>query len=617
MKKILSWILGGILVVGLVYAAQTTVNTSSDTFQTAWDRQQAMNSELYALETSKQDTLTNEAGLYAALNDVSNFLQEADFSANGYSLVTSSTYASMRGLLDLEAGIDFYSMSAADAAFEGILTNEAGLYSALNDVTDFVQPGDSPSFAALTVESNTIDFGDVTEDYVLTFNASTNTWAGEAASGGGGSVSDAEYGSGWNDDTTTAASKNAIYDKIETIAGGTMTYPGAGIPLSTGSAWDTSYSIATLGAALEDDMILSNMQGAVTDGQVPNDITITNLSGTNTGDQDLSTYVVGPASATDNTLPRYDSTTGKLIQGSGIAVDDSNNVSGMGTLSSGAITSTGLTVTGTVDLGSATLTFPSSSVTNAAMADDSIDTLEILNDAVNDTKIDWGTGTNQVSAVDLPIADSGSIITATDVEAALQEHRTAINLNTAKTTNATHTGDVAGSGELTIQDDAVEGSMIIADAIDGTKIVDDAIDSEHYAAASIDSEHLSVGAVDNLHTFTATAANNFSNGSIGYVVSAGTVSLTDASAESTSNGLLCFSTGTISGGASGTFRLRGMHTQTSHGYTVGAALYLSETAGEITTTAPTTSAAIIRIVGYAVDANTIMFCPDNTFIELN
>ena len=39
--------------------------------------------------------------------------------------------------------------------------------------------------------------------------------------------------------------------------------------------------------------------------------------------------VTGPASATDNTLPRFDSTTGKLIQGSGVVVDDSDNVTGL------------------------------------------------------------------------------------------------------------------------------------------------------------------------------------------------------------------------------------------------------------------------------------------------
>jgi len=42
-------------------------------------------------------------------------------------------------------------------------------------------------------------------------------------------------------------------------------------------------------------------------------------------------------------------------------------------------------------------------------------------DVIKDTHIDWGTGANQVSAVDLPIADAGSYFVGTDVEAVLQE----------------------------------------------------------------------------------------------------------------------------------------------------------------------------------------------------
>ena len=41
-------------------------------------------------------------------------------SANGKSLVQSANYASMRTLLDLEAGTDFYSISAANAAFQAL-----------------------------------------------------------------------------------------------------------------------------------------------------------------------------------------------------------------------------------------------------------------------------------------------------------------------------------------------------------------------------------------------------------------------------------------------------------------------------------------------------------------
>jgi len=42
-------------------------------------------------------------------------------------------------------------------------------------------------------------------------------------------------------------------------------------------------------------------------------------------------------------------------------------------------------------------------------------------DSIKDNHIDWGTSAGKVSAVDLPIADAGSLITSTEVENALQE----------------------------------------------------------------------------------------------------------------------------------------------------------------------------------------------------
>jgi hypothetical protein len=48
---------------------------------------------------------------------------------------------------------------------------------------------------------------------------------------------------------------------------------------------------------------------------------------------DSSGDVIGPASATDNAVARFDSTTGKLIQNSGVSIDDSNNVTGIANLS--------------------------------------------------------------------------------------------------------------------------------------------------------------------------------------------------------------------------------------------------------------------------------------------
>lgn len=67
---------------------------------------------------------------------------------------------------------------------------------------------------------------------------------------------------------------------------------------------------------------------------------------------------------------------------------------------------------------------------------------------------------------------------------------TEIAANTAKVTNATHTGDVTGATALTIANNAVTTAKIAADAVDGTKIADDSIDSEHYVDGSIDTAHL-------------------------------------------------------------------------------------------------------------------------------
>ena len=89
--------------------------------------------------------------------------------------------------------------------------------------------------------------------------------------------------------------------------------------------------------------------------------------------------------------------------------------------------------------------------------------LTIGADKVNDTHIDFGVGANQVSAVDVPIADAGTKITATEVEGALQENRTAIDLNTAKTTNATHTGEVTGATALTVADNIIDEANLKLD----------------------------------------------------------------------------------------------------------------------------------------------------------
>lgn len=67
----------------------------------------------------------------------------------------------------------------------------------------------------------------------------TNSFSARVDIGGGGgsgSVSDTVYGAGWDGDTTVAPSKNAVYDKIETIASG-----GDNITVNTTAATNANF----------------------------------------------------------------------------------------------------------------------------------------------------------------------------------------------------------------------------------------------------------------------------------------------------------------------------------------------------------------------------------------
>ena len=66
-----------------------------------------------------------------------------------------------------------------------------------------------------------------------------------------------------------------------------------------------------------------------------------NVSGGGGGSGD----VTGPGSSTDNAIARYDLTTGKIIQNSGITIDDSNNITGIVDLASTGNTTLGNTST--------------------------------------------------------------------------------------------------------------------------------------------------------------------------------------------------------------------------------------------------------------------------------
>jgi hypothetical protein len=92
----------------------------------------------------------------------------------------------------------------------------------------------------------------------------------------------------------------------------------------------------------------------------------------------------------------------------------------------------------------------------AAVSDGSITTAKIADDAVTEAKL--------ANAINTAIAANTAKVGITTSQA------NAITANTAKVTNATHTGDVTGATELTIASGAVETGMIADDAVTAAKL---------------------------------------------------------------------------------------------------------------------------------------------------
>jgi hypothetical protein len=115
----------------------------------------------------------------------------------------------------------------------------------------------------------------------------------------------------------------------------------------------------------------------------------------------------------------------------------------------------------------------------------------------------------------------------------------------------------------------------------------------------------------------------FTSGSITagalYILGASSWTLADADAAGTGSGLLVVATDAGSAAEvvlEGAVKL-GSNTGFS-GASKGDVLYLSTTAGEVTTTAPSGTGDIVRVVGYVINATNgqIYFNPDNTWLEI-
>jgi hypothetical protein len=133
----------------------------------------------------------------------------------------------------------------------------------------------------------------------------------------------------------TVTSNDAFVGTVTSVAA----TAGTGISV-TGSPITSSGTLNITNTAPDQTVVLTAGTGISTSGTYPN-FTITNTSPSLGGD------VVGPASATDNAVARYDSTTGKLIQNSLVIIDDTGSVTGVN-----ALTAQSLTVNNNATLGS-------------------------------------------------------------------------------------------------------------------------------------------------------------------------------------------------------------------------------------------------------------------------
>jgi len=117
------------------------------------------------------------------------------------------------------------------------------------------------------------------------------------------------------------------------------------------------------------------------------------------------------------------------------------------------------------------------------------------------------------------------------------------------------------------------------------------------------------GIIIKLHTSSTTAGNIYYKSHL-----AAAWSLADADSSTTTR-MLAVALGTNSG--TDGMLLQGIFRKASHGFSAGAPLYVSTTAGAFTTTAPSGSGDYVRVVGYVIDSSTIYFSPGTAWVEVD
>jgi len=141
---------------------------------------------------------------------------------NGWEIVAGASELSALSDVTTAAVTDKFALMADGASYVGRALVEADI----SDLGTYSTASSTETLTNKTFDANgtgnslsNVDVADLSATgtpSVTTYLRGDNTWATVAV----GTPDDTAYGASWNGDTTTAPSKNAVYDKIETLGSG-------------------------------------------------------------------------------------------------------------------------------------------------------------------------------------------------------------------------------------------------------------------------------------------------------------------------------------------------------------------------------------------------------------
>lgn len=194
----------------------------------------------------------------------------------------------------------------------------------------------------------------------------------------------------------------------------------------------------------------------------------------------------------------------------------------------------------------------------------------------------------------------------------------ALAVTTGKTLTATQTLTLAGTDSTTMTFPATSATIARTDAAQAFTGIQTITNITLPTNGQV---LLSIPTTDGHATGWTTSSFNsgYSSSAVGdlvYLDSSATWQLCDANTLALYNGLLGIALAIAASGAPLLVALPGsfVYATAFPTFTVGGPVYMSETPGAVTQTAPTTTDAATRIIGHAFHADKLFFKPDNVYI---